>query len=309
MAMSEDHDDDVYVGFMWENQSWSDILNSENIGESNKQKVDMKSLNHKKRLHDGEVLGNKKRSRGGGVIRSENDMNGEVKDEMYRDLDHEMHILTERERRKKMRNMFSGLHALLPELPSKADKYTIVDATVKKIKNLQNTIENLEKKKQEKLKCVSVFGSESSSVIKKSHWHPYESRETIITDHGSSSYNDNFPTSEMTTSFPNSKALAQSASPPHQVAFQTWSYQNVVLNIRGGEAQFCICATKMLGLLTRIAFVLEKYRIDVISASITCNENGKFYMIQAHARQCLHDSISMEETYKQAAREIMMWIS
>lgn len=33
--------------------------------------------------------------------------------------EHEMHIWTERERRKKMRNMFSGLHALLPQLPAK----------------------------------------------------------------------------------------------------------------------------------------------------------------------------------------------
>ena len=33
--------------------------------------------------------------------------------------EHEMHILTERGRRKKMRNMFSNLHALLPHLPPK----------------------------------------------------------------------------------------------------------------------------------------------------------------------------------------------
>lgn len=33
--------------------------------------------------------------------------------------EHEMHIWTERERRKKMRNMFSSLHSLLPQLPAK----------------------------------------------------------------------------------------------------------------------------------------------------------------------------------------------
>lgn len=33
--------------------------------------------------------------------------------------EHEVHILTERERRKKMRNMFTSLHALLPQLPAK----------------------------------------------------------------------------------------------------------------------------------------------------------------------------------------------
>ncbi|KAF3791597.1 Transcription factor [Nymphaea thermarum] len=33
--------------------------------------------------------------------------------------EHEVHIFTERERRKKMRSMFSNLHALLPHLPPK----------------------------------------------------------------------------------------------------------------------------------------------------------------------------------------------
>ena len=163
-----------------------------------------------------------------------------------------------------------------------ADNSTIVDAAVKKIKNLKKIIGILEKKKKEKLKYVSLLGSESSSLIKKPHWHPYESREAIIVDHGSSSYNNNFPTSAIATSYHSSKALVQSTPPPQQVAFRTWSYQNVVLNIYGGEAQFCICATKMLGLLTMIAFVLEKYRIDVVVANITCNGNGNFYMILAH---------------------------
>lgn len=37
--------------------------------------------------------------------------------------DHEMHIWTERERRKKMRSMFASLHALLPQLPPKVYKW------------------------------------------------------------------------------------------------------------------------------------------------------------------------------------------
>lgn len=35
------------------------------------------------------------------------------------DTDHDVHIFTERERRKKMKNMFSTLHGLLPQLPEK----------------------------------------------------------------------------------------------------------------------------------------------------------------------------------------------
>lgn len=38
--------------------------------------------------------------------------------------DHELHIWTERERRKKMRNMFATLHALIPHLHPRVYNYT-----------------------------------------------------------------------------------------------------------------------------------------------------------------------------------------
>lgn len=37
-----------------------------------------------------------------------------------------VHIFTERERRKKMRTMFSNLHALLPQLPPKVFTYILI---------------------------------------------------------------------------------------------------------------------------------------------------------------------------------------
>lgn len=40
--------------------------------------------------------------------------------------DHEIHIWTERERRKKMRNMFANLHALLPQLPPKVKTFFLM---------------------------------------------------------------------------------------------------------------------------------------------------------------------------------------
>jgi hypothetical protein len=148
-----------------------------------------------------------------------------------------------------------------------------VDAAVKHIKNLEEIKEKLEKKKQERLKSVSPLGSESSVI--NSQWHPYESREAFLADQGSTSYNNNLSSAIVTSN-------AFSLPPPQHVGFKTWSSQNVVLNICGGEAQFCICATKKPGLLTTIALVLEKHKIDVISANIMCNANGNFYMIMAH---------------------------
>ncbi|KZV24722.1 hypothetical protein F511_23821 [Dorcoceras hygrometricum] len=44
------------------------------------------------------------------------------KEDGGRESEHELHIWTERERRKKMRNMFANLHALLPHLPPKTQQ-------------------------------------------------------------------------------------------------------------------------------------------------------------------------------------------
>jgi len=117
MAMSVDHDQGIQTGFIWENHPWGDLPNSDNLGESSKKRI--KPLNQNEGINEGEAPVSKKRSRGGVVIRSD-----EEKDRKYRDFDHEMHILTERERRKKMRNMFDSLHALLPELPSKVNSFS-----------------------------------------------------------------------------------------------------------------------------------------------------------------------------------------
>lgn len=64
-----------------------------------------------------------KRSRKGGLKQGK--ANGGV-DHGADQSEHEMHIWTERERRKKMRNMFSSLHALLPQLPAKVSKIYII---------------------------------------------------------------------------------------------------------------------------------------------------------------------------------------
>ncbi|CAI8618442.1 unnamed protein product [Vicia faba] len=296
MSMSVDRDQYANADLMWKNQSWGDVTNSQNLGESNTQKLSTKSINQKCGINEGEVLVNKKRSRGGVVIRTENNITNEKeKDGKYRNSNKELHILNERDRRKKMKNLFANLHALLPELPSKADKSSIVDAAVEKIINLKQVFEQLENKKQEKLKSVSKFGTESS-FMRNSHLQPFESREAIAADQISLSYNNNFPTSIM-------------EPPPQKVAFNTWSFPNVVLNVCGDVAQFCICATKKSCFLTTISFILEKYRIDVVSAHIMFNENGRFYMIHIQAKQGSLDISSMEKIYNQAAREIMAWIS
>ncbi|CAN6438888.1 unnamed protein product [Victoria cruziana] len=158
--------------------------------------------------------------------------------------EHEVHIFTERERRKKMRSMFSNLHALLPHLPPKVDKSTIVDEAVAYIKQLQKTLQGLEKKKQEM------------------------GREVFLADQVSCS------------TYQNGRGAMR--FPQFPCSFQTWTSPNVVLNICGEDAQIGICTTWKPGLLPSILYIFEKHKLEVMSAHISSDNLKCMYMFHTH---------------------------
>ncbi|XP_057493252.1 transcription factor bHLH95-like [Actinidia eriantha] len=209
--------------------------------------------------------------------------------------DHEIHIWTERERRKKMRNMFSNLHALLPQ-PPKADKSTIVDEAVNYIKTLQQSLQKLQRKKLERLHNVTTSINFEPSMIAPQKLG-MDTREAFVADQVSSNPNSN--SSGLVSRFP--------------PVFQSWTSQNVVLNVCGDQAQISVCAPKKLGIFTAICYVMEKHKLDVVSAHVSSSDqNRTMFMIQAHARIALDqlpEAFPVEEIYKQAAGEIMLWIS
>ncbi|MCD7465833.1 hypothetical protein HAX54_002008 [Datura stramonium] len=211
--------------------------------------------------------------------------------------DHEIHIQTERERRKKMRNMFSNLHALLPQLPPKTDKSTIVDEAVTYIKALQNTLQKLKKHKQERLQASMKL--------------PSVGREQFLADHGSTIN----PTAIIPTNFNNNK----SASTPllmnniPATDFQTWSSPNVVLNICGEEAHISVCCLKKPTLFSTICYILEKHNIEIVSAQLSSDHYKNMFMIQTHAKgeiklDQFSEALPPEEIYKRAATEIMSFM-
>ncbi|KAL4302239.1 hypothetical protein GQ457_10G020760 [Hibiscus cannabinus] len=176
---------------------------------------------------------------------------------------HDNHIWTERERRRKMRNMFSGLQDLLPHLQHKADKSSIVDEAVSYIKTLERTLQNLEKQKEEKLQgCIGLGYHEETPGS--------SSREAFMAD-GASSNNKaiNKPSESL--------SVSQSAW-----QFQTWTSPNVVLNICGKEAQISVCSPKKPGLFATVCCILEKHRLEVTSAQVSSDSNRCMLMIQAH---------------------------
>nr|WIE96112.1 basic helix-loop-helix transcription factor [Loropetalum chinense var. rubrum] len=286
---------------LWENQSW-DFSNSDNSGggEEKTGKRQVESSSNSLIVIDEES--GKKRGRGGGGGGG----GGEVKEGKgggAESDDHEMHIWTERERRKKMRNMFSNLHSLLPQLPPKADKSTIVDEAVNYIKTLQHTLQKLQKQKLERLQGAATINYDPSSIITPQK-PAYSSREAFLADQGSSS------NLAITPANSSNNALSLSRFP---IVFQTWSSQNVILNICGNEAQISVCSPKKPGLLSSICFVLEKHKLEVVSAHISSDYNRSMYMIQARlangASDQFPEAFPVEEIFKQAAGEIMFWVS
>ncbi|KAK9005554.1 hypothetical protein V6N11_042982 [Hibiscus sabdariffa] len=208
--------------------------------------------------------------------------------------EHELHIWTERERRKKMRNMFSSLHALLPQLSVKADKSTIVDEAVTYIKSLQQTLQTLEKQKLEKLKSSTTVDQSSMSTLQV---QALESREAFLTGNQG-------PTNK----FPMAMDMPQTFPPPISPAsFQTWFSSNVVISMCGDNAQINICSPRKPGTLSTILYILEKHRLEVLSAHISSDQFRSMYMIHVHAggvSEQFPGAVSIEETFKLAAGEM-----
>ncbi|KAL5714122.1 hypothetical protein ACHQM5_016125 [Ranunculus cassubicifolius] len=288
---------------LWENNSWA-FSNSENSGGSDDKKgktplilssnsptpTTTPSLTPTPSTTPSSPVGPKR-------SRNRSSKNGKGGGES----DHEIHIWTERERRKKMRNMFSNLHALLPQLPPKADKSTIVDEAVSYIRSLQQTLQKLQKQKLERLRGSATVDFEPPPVTPNMlTYNP--SGDAYLADQVSSL------NLGITANSANSHAIV----PSLPIYFQTWSSPNVVLNVYGDDAQISVCAPKKLGLFTTIVCVLEKHRIDVVTAQISSDLYRDMFMVHAHVGEIsdqFQQVLPVEEIFKLAVGEIMFWIS
>ncbi|KAL1544288.1 transcription factor bHLH95-like [Salvia divinorum] len=182
--------------------------------------------------------------------------------------DSDDHIRIERERRKKMRDMFATLHDLIPHLHPRADKSSIVDEAVKYIKQLRLILEDLEKQ-EEKLKGVNGKLSVESS--------------------------------------------ASQQRPPANLnaSFTTLSYPNVVVSVCGIDAHInVVCSPTKPRTITYLVFVIDMYNLELVSA----HASSGVYMLHVRANGVPQQfpeaaPFLVEETYKQVAAELMLWIN
>ncbi|KAL6218851.1 hypothetical protein ACLB2K_012058 [Fragaria x ananassa] len=234
--------------------------------------------------------------------------------------DHELHIYTERERRKKMRNMFANLHALLPQLPSKADKSTIVDEAVTYIKRLEITLQSLQQQKRERMRNSTMVNYNHTPILMNSQNVVYDSREGILPSHVSSS---NLVDASTTTTTANGLNIIPDFNPlnnsfstnslsPEPLVFKTWTSPNVVLNMCRNEAQISVCTPKKPGIFSQICYILDKYKLVMVTAHINSDSHRSMYMIQAQPSSAsdnqLLDMFPAEEIFKQAVTEINLCV-
>ncbi|KAK3018570.1 hypothetical protein RJ639_004295 [Escallonia herrerae] len=265
----------VNESFLWENQSWG-FPNSDNSGGSEEKSGKKSTSNSQTPTGSEPVVATGKKRSGA----NKKNGKGSVGDQISEgkgggcggggESDHEIHIWTERERRKKMRNMFSNLHALLPQLPPKADKSTVVDEAVSYIKTLQHTLQKLQKQKLERLHGATTLNCDPSAITPQKL--AMDSRESFLADQGSST--NNFVINNATNS--------TFSIPRFPTMFQTWTSPNVILNVCGEDAHISVCSIKKPGLLSAICYVLDKHKLEVVSAHVSSDNSRSMYMIQAH---------------------------
>ncbi|KAI3883822.1 hypothetical protein MKX03_018768 [Papaver bracteatum] len=250
------------------------------------------STGHQKRNRGGAKSSARKGTSAGGGDWNDFKVGGES--------DHEIHIWTEREIRKKMRNMFSYLDALFPQLPAKEDKSTIVDEAVDYIKTLPHSLQKLQKQRIEmrrgggptlRMPAVIDYEPSSSSLVVASNSPTLNTREALLTDQvgpSSASLNNNSSSSMI-----NENMTFSSLAPNNSLSvvpciniipstFHTWSSPNVALSVNGDDAQISVCAPRKPGILTTCCYVLEKHKLEVVTTHVSSDCYRSMFMIHAH---------------------------
>ncbi|CAM0952905.1 unnamed protein product [Alopecurus aequalis] len=213
--------------------------------------------------------------------------------------DRELHIATERERRKRMSEMFTKLHGLLSTLPDKVDKSSIVMEAIHYIKSLEGTLSELEKRKLE-MQLARVKGGAAANHGVSSSVAP----APVVLPVGGIGPAGGTPAP------PVSVGSATAALMP--VGLQTWSGPNVVLSLSGSDACINVCVARRPGVLTMVLAVLDKHGIDVVTSGIASDPTRSIFTIHTRINggsSQFGDNVPSEEIYKLAVSEIMVWLS
>ncbi|KAL5214497.1 hypothetical protein ABZP36_003649 [Zizania latifolia] len=236
---------------------------------------------------------------GGGVVSARG---GRRKGKASAEMEHQLHIWTERERRKKMKNTYSALHALIPQLPDKSDKITIVEGTISYIRTLEDVIKNLERLKMERAcaqQCAAANGGEGSSQAPRRVAAPPVLAPEANTVNG------------LMNAQRQAAAPAVTAAPAPAPALQTWAAPNITLTMAGDVDAFInMCLPRQKASFTTVLFVLERHHIDVVTSTISSDQDKTLFNIHVRINEasshCITENLKPEAKYKLAVSELMI---
>ncbi|XP_040379134.1 transcription factor bHLH95-like [Oryza brachyantha] len=243
-----------------------------------------------------------KREEGGGCAGVRNGVgrrgsNGKGKSAL--DMEHALHIWTERERRKKMKNMFSTLHALLPKIPGKADKATIVGEAIGYIRTLEDVVLKLEGLKMERMRAQHWASSAAAAAA------------ATVAGEGSSQaprHAAATATAPAVNTQQQQAAVTVAAAGPAP-ALQTWSAPNITLTMAGVDAFINMCLPRQKASFTTVAFVLEKHQIDVVTSTMSADQDKSLFSVHVRLNEASLQSpegLTPEAKYKLAVSELMV---
>nr|CAB3446838.1 unnamed protein product [Digitaria exilis] len=201
------------------------------------------------------------------------------------DGDLKTHIVTERERRKRMKDLFSNLQALMPHVPEKVDKATLVGETIHFIRTLEQTKVQLEKRKHEQALAWQAAAAASMSSVSASQ--TAQGMAAMSNGWGHVPRQQQPATSAAAIPVVPAPLLTAAMGP---IGFQTWSAPNVVLSVSNNKGIINLCLPKQPRLLTVAMSVLSKHGIDVITVQVAAD--GGWSLITIYACVSIAFSIS-----------------
>ncbi|KAK2630793.1 hypothetical protein QOZ80_UnG0725620 [Eleusine coracana subsp. coracana] len=210
------------------------------------------------------------------------------------------HIINERERRKRMKGMYADLQALLPNVPEKTDKTTIVDEAINSSGCWKAPWPSWRSASRTSRWRGAPPPPVSRPARRRRRRRLTRQRRGRLTSHkvgpGCQSSSRSLP------------CRSSSGCRPGRGA-------NVVLSVANDYGFINVCVPRRSGVLLLVLSVLEKHRIDVITTHV--GTDGVHSMFTIHARVSEYAALQQlggvppasEDIYKLAVSEIMVWLS
>ncbi|XP_071715016.1 transcription factor bHLH95-like [Rutidosis leptorrhynchoides] len=209
----------------------------------------------------------------------------------------DMEGLTDEKGEKKLARMYDTLRAFLPQLSPKVGRIKLVDEVLDYIKSLEQTVENLERKKLEMVQ--GAFNCANANFT------PPPSVSIASQNLGTNSRYGN-------------KCTTMDNLGTNSIVFKslTSSSSNVVVHVCDSEAHINICCLKKPGLMSSVCHILVKNNLDVVTANISSDDANTIIVIHVRVDNNhinipreLAGEVLYEEIYKKVANEIMLIVN